>query len=235
VLSILGVLVGGVVELVPTIVVEKAVPKEGETATPYRPLELAGRDLYVREGCYTCHSQMIRPMIMDKLRYGEPSTAGEFIYDHPFQWGSKRTGPDLARTGGKMPNLWHWQHLMDPRSTSTGSNMPSYAFMADAKVSSDEVVAKMRVQQTLGTPYSDAEIAQAPAMMAAQQRFIADDLAKNGVTASADSEMVALIAYLQRIGKHPANPLQSVPGASAAAVATSPTPVVAPPGGELER
>ena len=235
VLSLLGVLVGGIVELVPTIVVDKAVPKEGEIATAYRPLELAGRDIYVREGCYTCHSQMIRPMVMEKLRYGEPSTAGEFIYDHPFQWGSKRTGPDLARTGGKMPNLWHWQHLMDPRSTSPGSNMPSYAFMADKKVSNDEIVAKMGVQKTLGTPYTDAEIASAPAMVAAQQKFIADDLAKNGVTAMADSEMIALIAYLQRVGKHPANPLQNVPGMAAAAVATTPAPTAPPPGGEQER
>jgi cytochrome c oxidase cbb3-type subunit I/II len=234
VLALLGVLVGGIVELVPTIVVDKAVPKEGETATPYRPLELAGRDLYVREGCYVCHSQMIRPMIMEKLRYGEPSTAGESIYDHPFQWVSKRTGPDLARTGGKMPNLWHWQHLNDPRSTSPGSNMPPYAFMAQKHVSNDEIVARMRVQQTLGTPYTDAEIQAAPAMMAAQQKFIADDLAKNGVTALADSEMVALIAYLQRVGKHPTNPLENVPGMAAAAVATT-SPPSPPPGGEEER
>ena len=227
VLTVLAVLIGGITELVPTIVSDKAVPKEGAIATPYRPLELEGRDIYVREGCYTCHSQMVRPMVMEKLRYGDPSTAGEFIYDHPFQWGSKRTGPDLAREGGKMPNLWHHQHMMDPRSTSPGTNMPSYAWMTDTKVENDVVMAKMRTMQTLGVPYTDEDIERAPILLAAQQKAIADDLQKNGAIVAADSEMVAMIAYLQRLGKHPEHPLEVAP-TSAAPVPAAPAPAPAP-------
>jgi len=208
VLALLGVVIGGVVEIVPTVMREdKAGTLEGPRATPYRPLELAGRDIYVREGCYTCHSQMIRPMLMEKLRYGEASTAGEFIYDHPFLWGSKRTGPDLARTGGKMPNLWHWQHMIDPRATSPGSNMPAYAFLADREIDPAAVTAKLGVMQTLGVPYSEADVASATNTLTLQQGEIVADLKKNGVDAKPNSELVALIAYLQRLGKHPANPL----------------------------
>jgi cytochrome c oxidase cbb3-type subunit I/II len=208
VLSVVAILVGGIVEIVPTVVREdKAETLVGPRATPYRPLELVGRDIYVREGCYTCHSQMIRPMLMEKLRYGEPSTAGEFIYDHPFQWGSKRTGPDLHRTGGKMPNLWHWQHMMDPRSTSPGSNMPSYRFLADREIDASSAAARMEVMKTLGVPYSDAEVQAAGSILAMEQAAIVADLKKNGVEANPNSELVALIAYLQRLGKHPENPL----------------------------
>ena len=119
-LTLVGILIGGIVELVPTLMIDRAVPKTGPIATPYTPLELQGRDIYVRDGCYVCHSQMVRPFRSEKLRYGEISTAGEFIYDHPFQWGSKRTGPDLHRIGGKYPDLWHYNHMVDPRSTSRG-------------------------------------------------------------------------------------------------------------------
>jgi cytochrome c oxidase cbb3-type subunit I/II len=206
VLSVLAVIVGGVAELVPTIVIDKAVPKYGAIATPYRPLELHGRDIYVREGCYVCHSQMIRPFRDEFMRYGEISTAGEFIYDHPFQWGSKRTGPDLHRIGGKYPNLWHYQHMIDPRSTSPGSNMPEYKFMADRKIDVGDTVLKVKAMKTLGVPYSAAEVGNAAAEAEQMGRAISQDLAAQGVTMAWDTEMVALIAYLQRLGKHTPRP-----------------------------
>jgi cytochrome c oxidase cbb3-type subunit I/II len=213
-LTLLAVVIGGVVELVPLIVSKRATETPGITvmATPYRPLELMGRDIYVREGCYVCHSQMVRPMAPEKMRYGDPSTTNEFIYDHPFQWGSKRTGPDLHRVGGKMPNLWHYQHFMDPRTTSPGSNMPSYAFLASRKLDEGAVQAKMNVMQVLAVPYSDAHIQGALDTLHVQQKSIVDDLAKSGKTLDPQSEMVALIAYLQRLGKHPADPFATAGG-----------------------
>ena len=200
-LVLIAVLIGGVAELLPTILIDRAVPMTGAVQKPYRPLELHGRDLYVREGCYTCHSQMVRPFPSEKLRYGDPSTAGEFIYDHPFQWGSKRTGPDLHRLGGKYGNLWHYQHLMDPRSTSQGSNMPPYAFLAKSKLDLGDTAVKMNAMKTLGVPYSAAEIGNGNAELEAQAKAIAKDLAGQGITVDWDSQMVALIAYLQRLGR----------------------------------
>ncbi|MFO0655073.1 MAG: cytochrome-c oxidase, cbb3-type subunit I [Polyangia bacterium] len=200
-LVLIAVLIGGVAELLPTILIDRAVPITGAVQKPYRPLELHGRDLYVREGCYTCHSQMVRPFPSEKLRYGDPSTAGEFIYDHPFQWGSKRTGPDLHRLGGKYGNLWHYQHLMDPRSTSQGSNMPPYAFLAKSKLDLGDTAVKMNAMKTLGVPYSAAEIGNGNAELEAQAKAIAKDLAGQGITVDWDSQMVALIAYLQRLGR----------------------------------
>ena len=202
----MAVLIGGVVELVPTLLIDRAVPKTGPVATPYRPLELQGRDIYVREGCYTVHCQMIRPFLSEKLRYGEPSTAGEFIYDHPFQWGSKRTGPDLHRVGGKYPNLWHYQHLVDPRSTSRGSNMPPYGFLAEHKLDLGDTVIKMNAMKTLGVPYSPDEISNGSTELETMARGIAADLHGQGVDVPWDSEMIALIAYLQRLGKNPPAP-----------------------------
>ena len=230
VLTLLGVVVGGVVEIVPTVVSDKAVDKGSVLQTVYRPLELAGRDIYVSEGCYVCHSQMIRPMVMEKLRYGDPSMAGESMYDHPFQWGSKRTGPDLARVGGRMPNQWHYQHLMDPRTTSPGSNMPAYAHLVNESVDPAAVVAKLKVQQTLGVPYTDEHVQKAESLLAAQQKAIADDLAKQGVTLNPRSKMVALIGYLQRIGKNPPDPMATTPGLAALDAGAT----AAPPGGEKE-
>jgi cytochrome c oxidase cbb3-type subunit I/II len=203
VLALISVLIGGVAEILPTIVVDRAVPKSGPVATPYRPLEVHGRDIYVREGCYLCHSQMIRPFPAEKVRYGEPSTAGEFIYDHPFQWGSKRTGPDLHRVGGKYSHLWHYQHLLDPRSTSPGSNMPSYEFLTSRKLDLGDTAVKLAALKTLGVPYGAAEIAQGNGELEASARAITKDLATQGVELPWDSEMVALIAYLQRLGKNP--------------------------------
>ncbi len=203
-LVLIAVLIGGVAELLPTILVDRAVPKSGPIATPYRPLELHGRDIYVREGCYLCHSQMVRPFRSEKLRYGDPSTAGEFIYDHPFQWGSKRTGPDLHRVGGKYSNLWHYQHLVDPRTTSPGSNMPSYAFLAERKLDLGDTAVKLSAMKTLGVPYRPQDIAGGNDELAQSARAIAAELNQQGAQVAWDSELVALIAYLQRLGKHPA-------------------------------
>jgi cytochrome c oxidase cbb3-type subunit I/II len=170
---------------------------------PYSPLELAGRDIYVSEGCYLCHSQMIRPFRHETLRYGDYSRAEEFIYDRPFQWGSKRTGPDLHREGGKYPNLWHYQHMRDPRSTSPGSLMPRYDFLKAATVDFGELGGKISAMKKLGVPYGDREILTAESVARSQARLIVDDLAKNGVEITEDSRLVALIAYLQRLGRGP--------------------------------
>jgi cytochrome c oxidase cbb3-type subunit I/II len=204
VLALIAVLIGGVAEILPTLVVDRAVPRTGPIQAPYRPLELHGRDIYVREGCYLCHSQMVRPLPSEKLRYGEPSTAGEFIYDHPFQWGSKRTGPDLHRVGGKYSHLWHYQHLVDPRITSVGSNMPAYAFLAQRKLDLGDTAVKMDAMRTLGVPYSAAEVTSAGHELERQAKAIAGELAAQGASLDWDSEMVALIAYLQRLGRNPA-------------------------------
>ncbi len=210
VFTVIAVLIGGVAEIVPAVVLRPA--SEGAHARPYRPLELEGRDIYLREGCYTCHSQMIRPLRFESLRYGEASTAEESRYDHPFQWGSKRTGPDLAREGGRYPNLWHYRHLIDPRSTSPGSNMPPYAFMAAAPLDLSRTADKLRAMRTIGVPYTDADITHAVVDARAQASEIARDLADNGARVGADRELVALIAYLQRLGR--------TPDASAATAAT---------------
>ncbi len=202
-LVLIAVLIGGVAEILPTIVLDRAVPLTGEIQKPYRPLELHGRDIYVREGCYVCHSQMIRPFRSEKLRYGDPSTAGEFIYDHPFQWGSKRTGPDLHRVGGKYGNLWHYQHMMDPRSTSQGSNMPSYAFLSTSKLDLGDTAVKMNAMKTLGVPYSGQEISASSAELETQAKSIVADLRNQGINLDWDSQMVAIIAYLQRLGRGP--------------------------------
>ena len=200
---LIAVLIGGVAEILPTIVLDRAVPLTGEIQKPYRPLELHGRDIYVREGCYVCHSQMIRPFRSEKLRYGDPSTAGEFIYDHPFQWGSKRTGPDLHRVGEKYGNLWHYQHMMDPRSTSQGSNMPSYAFLSKSKLDLGDTAVKMNAMKTLGVPYSGQEISASNGELETQAKAIAADLRNQGINLDWDSQMVAMIAYLQRLGRGP--------------------------------
>ena len=202
-LVLIAVLIGGVAEILPTIVLDRAVPLTGEIQKPYRPLELHGRDIYVREGCYVCHSQMIRPFRSEKLRYGDPSTAGEFIYDHPFQWGSKRTGPDLHRVGGKYGNLWHYQHMMDPRSTSQGSNMPSYSFLSRSKLDLGDTAVKMNAMKTLGVPYSGQEISASNSELETQAKAIAADLRNQGINLDWDSQMVAMIAYLQRLGRGP--------------------------------
>jgi cytochrome c oxidase cbb3-type subunit I/II len=209
---VIAVLAGGVAELVPSLFATPASAKIASEEKPYRPLELEGRDIYIREGCYVCHSQMIRTFTFEAKRYGDPSTMGESQYDHPFQWGSKRTGPDLAREGGKYPNLWHWRHMVDPRSVSPGSIMPPFPALVTDKIDAGHTADKMRALRSVGVPYEASEIEGAIADEKAQADAIANDLRKDGAAeATPDSELVALIAYLQRLGVHPQ------PGAPAAA------------------
>jgi cytochrome c oxidase cbb3-type subunit I/II len=204
-LTLLAVLVGSVAELVPVVIVHgsQADPKK---FPPYKPLELEGRDIYVREGCYTCHSQMIRPFRHEQLRYGAPSELEESAWDHPFQWGSRRTGPDLARVGTKYPNLWHYKHMMDPRSIAPASIMPTYAFLNERPIDLPLISAKVGAMKSLGVPYSDAEVQGAQAAAQTQATAIAADLDKQGVKVDPNSQMVALIAYLQRLGKPETQP-----------------------------
>lgn len=182
VLILLVVAIGGLVEIVP-LFFQHSTTKAAPGVKPYTALQLAGRDVYLREGCFNCHSQMIRPLLAETLRYGPYSKAGEFVYDHPFQWGSKRTGPDLARVGGRYSDEWHALHLRNPRDLVPESNMPSYPWLAKATVDGPEVSAHMRALRTVGVPYTDAEIAGAAA-------------AVQGKT-----ELDALISYLQGLGK----------------------------------
>jgi cytochrome c oxidase cbb3-type subunit 2 len=181
VLTILTVSVGGLLEIVPLFFQKSTTTPANELVKPYSPLRLAGRDIYIREGCYNCHSQMIRPFRAETERYGHYSVAGEFVYDHPFQWGSKRTGPDLARVGGRYSDQWHRTHLLNPRDVVPESNMPAYAWL-DRPLKDDVIDAKMRALRAVGVPYTDAEIAGAKKAI-------------EGTT-----ELDALIAYLQGMG-----------------------------------
>ncbi len=199
ILSAVVILIGGVVEFIPTFLVQSNIPTIA-SVKPYTPLELQGRDIYVREGCYTCHSQMVRPFRSETERYGEYSKAGEFVYDHPFQWGSKRTGPDLHRQGGKYPNVWHYHHMIDPTIMSPGSIMPSYAFMAENDLDISSTPAKIRAMQTLGVPYPEGYDVKANDDLTKQAKSIADDLKKNKVSIDSNKELIAIIAYLQRLG-----------------------------------
>jgi len=200
IVSLVVVLIGGIVEFVPTFLVKSNIPTIS-SVKPYTPLELQGRDIYLREGCYTCHSQMIRPFRSETARYGEYSKAGEFVYDHPFQWGSKRTGPDLAREGGKYPDSWHYNHMMDPTSMSPGSIMPTYPWLLEDKVDVSSTVGKIKAMQKLGVPYPEGYENIAAADMEKQANGIAESLKKDGITTASDKEIIALIAYLQRMGK----------------------------------
>jgi cytochrome c oxidase cbb3-type subunit I/II len=206
VLALIAVLVGGVAELVPAIVVR---PPSDASTKPYTALELEGRDLYLREGCYVCHSQMVRPMKFEAQRFGEPSTLADSQFDHPFQWGSKRTGPDLAREGGKYPDSWHYKHLVDPRSISPGSNMPPYAHFATQTVDFTHTRHKMVAMYHVGVPYSLEDVDGAEQDARNQAQSIAAGLKNEGIDVRDDAEMVAVVAYLQRLGKPPA---ESKPG-----------------------
>ena len=198
-ISLVAVIIGGVIELIPTFMVESNVPTI-ESVKPYTALELQGRDIYVREGCYTCHSQMIRPFRSETERYGEYSKAGEFVYDHPFQWGSKRTGPDLHRLGAKYPDSWHYNHMEDPTSMSPGSIMPKYPWLLEDALDLSTTPAKISAMRTLGVPYEDGFEDQAIADAQKQADGIVASLKKDGIKAKADKEIIALIAYLQRLG-----------------------------------
>jgi cytochrome c oxidase cbb3-type subunit II len=181
VLTILTISVAGLLEIVPLFFQKSTTSPANELVKPYDPLQLSGRDIYIREGCYNCHSQMIRPFRAETERYGHYSVAGEFIYDHPFQWGSKRTGPDLARVGGRYSDLWHRTHLLNPRDVVPESNMPAY-FWLDRPLNTADIEVKMRALRKVGVPYTDDEIAGA----------------KKAIEGK--SELDALIAYLQGMG-----------------------------------
>jgi len=199
--ALLAILVGSAIELIPSMMSTKYITRI-DAVKPYAPLELLGRDVYIREGCYLCHSQQVRPMGHEVLRYGKHSEAGEFVYDHPFQWGSKRTGPDLARVGGKYPNMWHYRHMINPRDVTPQSIMPMYKWLVEQKIDYTLLSKKMAVMKTLGVPYTDEEINNGVAAAQAQAKVITDDLVAQGVPAQVeDKELIALIAYLQRIGK----------------------------------
>ena len=199
VLSLVAVAIGGVLELIPTFLIKSNIPTIA-AVKPYTPLELQGRDIYIREGCYTCHSQMVRPFRDEVARYGEYSKAGEFVYDHPFQWGSKRTGPDLARIGGKYPDSWHYNHMLEPQSMSPGSIMPSYSWLLDDALDTAITPAKIRAMQTLGVPYPVGYDTIANRDLMQQADKIAKSLAAEKIETDSDKEIIALIAYLQRVG-----------------------------------
>ncbi len=200
VLVTVAILIGGLVEIIP-LFSAKTGPELLPGVTPYSPLEVAGRDIYIREGCYLCHSQMIRPMRAEVLRYGEWTRAGEYAYDHPFLLGSRRMGPDLQRLGGKYPDAWHYEHMRDPRSTSPGSVMPPYTWLHHQTYDVADIQASLRALKRVGVPYTDAQIGSAGASMQLQAQGVVDRLKQSGVTTEPNREIVALIAYLQRLGK----------------------------------
>tara|TARA_B100001750_G_C15488544_1_gene589784 strand:- start:999 stop:2015 length:1017 start_codon:yes stop_codon:yes gene_type:complete len=214
----IAILIGGIVQIIPSLIVDDYVPVIS-TVKPYTPLELEGRDLYIREGCVGCHSQMIRPFRSEVERYGEYSKSGEYVYDHPFLWGSKRTGPDLFRVGGKYSDNWHLNHMYDPQSTSAGSIMPSYSWLIRNELDKSKTEDKMKAMQNMGVPYTVADIERAQQWMSEQGEQIEKNLyadpdfaktyeadkkaaAQNGAdfVEMRNREIVALIAYLQRLG-----------------------------------
>ncbi|HMP75857.1 MAG TPA: cytochrome-c oxidase, cbb3-type subunit I [Kiritimatiellia bacterium] len=199
VLSLVAILIGGIVEAVPTFLIRTNIPTIA-AVRPYSPLELHGRDIYIREGCVGCHSQLVRPFRSETERYGEYSKAGEFVYDHPFLWGSKRTGPDLHRIGLKYPNAWHARHMEDPRSTSPDSVMPPYPWLLRDKLDARTTAAKIKLMRKLGVPYPPGYEKIAMEELEKQAKAISDDLKQNQVPVEPDREIIALIAYLQRLG-----------------------------------
>lgn len=200
VLSLVAILVGSAIEILPSLMAPKYITKIS-AIKPYTPLELYGRDVYIREGCYLCHSQTVRPMTHEVLRYGKPSEAAEFVYDHPFQWGSKRTGPDLARVGGKYPHMWHYKHFYDPRAVTAGSIMPRYVWLFTAKIDYASLSKKLEVMKALGVPYTAEEIKNAADLAKAQAGTISAELVAEGVPAKVEQmEIVAIISYMQRLG-----------------------------------
>lgn len=200
VLTTVAIIIGGVIEMVPTFLIKSNVPTIS-SVKPYTPLELHGRDLYVREGCVSCHSQMIRPFRSETERYGEYSKAGEYVYDHPFLWGSKRTGPDLHRVGGKYPDSWHYYHMLDPASVSAGSIMPPYPWLFEDVIDKSETAGKISAMRKLGVPYAEGYEEIANDVLDEQAELIAKNLKEqDGIEVYPETEIVALIAYLQRLG-----------------------------------
>ncbi|MCX7743392.1 MAG: cytochrome-c oxidase, cbb3-type subunit II, partial [Flavobacteriales bacterium] len=209
-LAVIAILIGGIIEFIPTFLIKSNIPTIA-SVKPLTALELEGRDIYIREGCYNCHSQMIRPFRSETERYGEYSKAGEFVYDHPFQWGSKRTGPDLARQGGKNPDSWHFLHMYDPTLTSAGSIMPSYKWMITDDLNTSDLKSKIKALRAVGVPYPDGYEDQAEEDLKRQAKDIAENLMQDkkvqqittmeGITNLENKEIVAMIAYMQRLGR----------------------------------
>lgn len=199
--STVVILIGGIIEIVPTMMVESNVPTIA-SVKPYTALELEGRDIYIREGCNACHSQMVRPFRSETVRYGEYSKAGEFVYDHPFLWGSKRTGPDLHRVGGKYPHSWHYNHMLKPTSMSPGSIMPNYPWLLVDELDTSDTRAKLSAMVQLGVPYEDEYVQNATFYLNQQATEIASELESqlDDIEVKPTEEIVALIAYLQRLG-----------------------------------
>lgn len=197
--SLVVILIGGIVEFVPTFLVKSNIPTIA-SVKPYTPLELQGRDIYIREACNSCHSQLVRPFRSETERYGEYSKAGEYVYDHPFLWGSKRTGPDLHRVGGKYPNSWHYLHMENPRSMSPGSLMPTYPWLLENDLNTSTTAAKIKALRKIGVSYPEGYEDIANDELVKQADAIALDLQKNGIPAEPQKEIIALIAYLQRLG-----------------------------------
>jgi cytochrome c oxidase cbb3-type subunit I/II len=207
VLSLLAILVGSLIEIVPALLSNKFLIKNA-VVKPYSPLELAGRDIYIKEGCYVCHSQLVRPDPSEELRYGAVSVAEEYVYDHPFQWGSRRIGPDLIRVGGKYSDVWHYRHMMDPREVTPNSLMPVYPWLARKKTDFGILSKKMSVMKSLGVPYSDDEISNATQNAYQEAKKISEGLNKEGIKEDvSEKEITALIAYLQRLGRDLKNPV----------------------------
>ena len=208
-LTILAAAIGGAIQIIPTVTVQRADNIEGRIQVPYTPLELAGRDIYVSEGCYNCHSQMIRTLVPEVMRYGDNgqgggySHLGESIYDFPYQWGSKRTGPDLAREGSHRSDDWHYWHMLDPRDISPGSNMPSYPWLFKKATKVSQLPNKINAMRMLGVPYPiDLSEEEIQAQVDAQANEIVARLAEKGAFTEPEKEIVALIAYLQKLGTY---------------------------------
>ncbi|MFO0861664.1 MAG: cytochrome-c oxidase, cbb3-type subunit I [Phycisphaerales bacterium] len=227
--AIAAVAIGSALELIPLFAIRSNVPTIA-SVQPYTPLELAGRDVYLAEGCYNCHSQMIRPLWAETKRYGEYSKPGEFVYDHPFQWGSRRIGPDLAREGGIRSNLWHVLHLQDPRQSSPQSIMPAYPHLLDQPLDFDAVQGRVRVHAMIGVPYGKAVLeGQAKAMAEAQAKSLAEEIVKaDGPKGLENKKVIALVAYLQRLGTDIAKPApEAAPAAALAPPASEPVQTTA--------
>jgi cytochrome c oxidase cbb3-type subunit I/II len=205
VLTLIVIVIGGALEIIPMYVIKSNVPTI-PSVKPYTPLELHGRDIYIREGCYTCHSQLVRPFRSETVRYGEYSKVGEFVYDHPFQWGSRRTGPDLARAGvmgGPMYKnaAWHYNHFIDPQKMNEQSIMPKYPWLASKEIDTDIIPAKIRAMQTLGVPYPEGYDQQAVGDLLQQAQTISNDLKVSGIELAPTKQMIAMIAYLNKLGR----------------------------------
>ena len=201
VLIVFAISFGGLTQIVP-LFFQKETTQPVEGLRPYTALELEGRDIYIREGCVGCHSQMIRPFRAETERYGHYSVAGESVWEHPFLWGSKRTGPDLAREGGKRPNSWHFDHMENPLSTSPGSNMPPYPWLLEKDFDFEKMHRRIRVQRMLGVPYPDWTKEEVVALMEEQAQEIVADLRSQFRSTEPRRQIVALIAYLQKLGEY---------------------------------